>query len=651
MTFSSDKKTYRSDIDGIRAIAILMVLIFHFRLAPGSDSGFMGVDVFFVISGFLITTIVHSQLQADSFRLGHFWTQRVRRLAPALLATTLLVLGVGWLGLFPEEFTKLAQQTLVAQLYVANIFFWQNVDYFGLQADQVYLLHTWSLAVEEQFYIVFPLLFWLSFRWARQHLRVIIYLTALVSFGLNLAFVEAKPAATFYLMPTRAWELLAGSALALHVGGMSRHRPWLAEVAGACGVLGLLLTLLGYRDGVLFPGFFAVIPVVAAMLLIWAGSLSRGRVTAALGLPPLRLLGQISYPLYLVHWPVNVLAAAELGAGYTWPWRMAAFALSVLLAWVIYIGVEKPVRRWLDRLPTSTVLGVYGVAVACVVALCWFVVRAHGVPDRFASQVIKLASYSGDTPPPLRECEYHGQTAFPDGSLCRLGAVDTEPDWFIYGDSHAWAASGALDWWLKASGRSAHFVFLHACPPVSGVYVSHESLSCPQFNRAAADYVLRHNGIANLLLISTWHQAREGRLVGGPNEGTSPEASVALFQRGLAASLERFNKAGKRVFIWEPLPGAKASVPQAMAKAAWRQTEKNTDHSLSDYREDYAFFFEELVKHRALIAGTFSPSLELCGSGTCITEKDGVPLYFDGSHLSYSMSPFWAQALARQLRP
>ena len=235
---------YRSDIDGMRAVAVLLVVVFHFHLISGVDSGFMGVDVFFVISGFLITTIVQRQLQAGRFSVGTFWIHRIRRLAPALVATTLLMLLAGWVWLLPPDFAKLAQQTIATQLYVANIFYWRNVNYFGLQAQDVYLLHTWSLAVEEQFYIFYPLVLIAIAKWARGQVGLILSLLALTSFALNVGFVVLKPQATFYLMPTRAWELLAGALLALQV--LRPHRPnrFAAQVCGAAGVACLAATIL-----------------------------------------------------------------------------------------------------------------------------------------------------------------------------------------------------------------------------------------------------------------------------------------------------------------------------------------------------------------------------------------------------------------------
>jgi peptidoglycan/LPS O-acetylase OafA/YrhL len=210
---------YRADIDGLRTVAVMLVLVFHFDLFAVGKAGFIGVDVFFVISGFLITAIIRSDLEAGRFHFDDFLYRRVRRLYPALMTTLLLTLAAGWFLFLPYRFEELAAQTLWSLLYVVNIYFWQNVNYFGLQAGSVPLLHMWSLAVEEQFYFFFPLVCLAIWRWAPRLLLPAVLLGLLTSFALGLIFTPLKPELSFYLLPTRAWELMMGSALALMVHG------------------------------------------------------------------------------------------------------------------------------------------------------------------------------------------------------------------------------------------------------------------------------------------------------------------------------------------------------------------------------------------------------------------------------------------------
>lgn len=640
---------YRPDIDGIRAVAVLLVIVFHFRLMHGANSGFMGVDVFFVISGFLITGIVQRQLQNGSFLIGTFWVHRVRRLAPALVATTLLTLVAGWFWLLPPDFSKLAQQTIAAQLYVANIFFWRNVNYFGLQSHDVYLLHTWSLAVEEQFYIGFPLLLIAIARWGRGRVGIVLSAIALVSFALNIGFVSIKPEATFYLMPTRAWELLAGAVLALHVARLHGPNPLLAQACGAAGAICLALAIVMYSDDIAFPGVFAVLPVAAGVLLILAGSHGANATSRFLSLRPMTYIGRISYPLYLVHWPVNVFAIAALGANYAWSWRAAMLALSMVLAALIYHGVERPARRWLAQRRSGGVLRWYGAGLAVAVGISVAVLATGGMPIRYPDRVAQLASFVGDVPPPLRECEFKAGMTFAPRSMCRLGKATAQATWLVYGDSHAWAASGAVDLWLKKLGQSALFAYVPACPPVQGVNVLRQGPVCSQFNAAALALLKAQAGVTNVLLVSTWLQAKEGILTDASDRRFTIKESIALFERQFGVTLAELKRITKTVYVWEPLPGALDNVPRAMAHSELASTPLDIDLTRSEYLQRYDFFFTALHKEQGAIAGTFSPSDELCGSGRCATQIGGLPVYFDNGHLSYSMRSFWADALARQL--
>jgi peptidoglycan/LPS O-acetylase OafA/YrhL len=643
--------SYRADIDGIRAVAVMLVVVFHFHLVPGIKSGFIGVDLFFVISGFLITSIVQRQLDSGTFRLTTFWVHRVRRLAPALVATTVLTLCAGWLWLLPVEFTNLAQQTIAAQLYFANIFYWRNVNYFGLQAHDVYLLHTWSLAVEEQFYIFFPIALLLISKvaFAKRRLTTVLACMTLCSFALNLYFVGTKPEATFYLMPTRAWELLAGSLLALFVARRDRSHPVIANATGFAAVALLAIALLTYREDISFPGVFALLPVASGVLFILSGSLGESLTSQTLSRPWLTYFGKISYPLYLVHWPVNVFATTRLGSTYTWQWRLGMLVLSIALAAAIFHGVEGPIRRWLENKKTGRVLSWYVASLTCAVAASIFVTQTQGVPKRFPESVLTLANYSRDLPPARSECAFSGTVELDVQSMCRLGDQRVQPKWFVYGDSHAWAASASVDIWLKKTGQSAVFMFLHSCPPLKGVYVFRQGATCFDSNAAAVGLLAKTPSLSHVFLISTWHQAAEGILTTQPEKLLSKNDSLALFSRQFIQTTEQLRKVGKLVYVWEPLPGARVSVPQSMARSAMTSTDEKIDFSEDEYRADFSFFFAALEKQRGVLAGQFSPSRELCGSGLCVSAVNGAPLYYDNAHLAFSQRQFWADALARQM--
>ena len=266
---------YRSDIDGLRSIAVLLVVVFHFDLSSALAGGFIGVDMFFVISGFLIVPAIRSRIVDRSFKFREFYAKRIRRLAPPLVATTVLALAAAVILLTPIELEAFAKEAIAAQLYFSNIYYWRFLNYFGLQADQSFLLHTWSLGVEEQFYLAFPLLIWAAAKLLPRRMSAVLAAVLIGSLALNLAAVSWKPEATFYLLPTRAWEFAAG-ALVPEIAAIADRRRvprgWLA-VAGLA-LLGCALFL--YQPTIAFPGAFALLPVAATVALLMAGTDANG---------------------------------------------------------------------------------------------------------------------------------------------------------------------------------------------------------------------------------------------------------------------------------------------------------------------------------------------------------------------------------------
>lgn len=331
----------------MRAVAVLLVLAFHFFPFNSENAGFLGVDIFFVISGFLITTIVERQLDARSFSLSTFYSSRIRRLAPSLFVVLTLTVVAGLLFLFPNDLVELSKQVLVSQFYVANFYYWRNINYFGLGIHDAYLLHTWSLAVEEQFYLIYPATLIILHRFARKFFWPAIALGFVISFGLNIFLVSKKPELTFYLLPTRAWELLAGALVSIAAFHWRRGQL-LNEVIGFLGAIFIVSAVAFYQADYPFPGFYALLPVIGAACLLLSGQGNSTLVSSALSWPPIVYIGRISYSLYLVHWPINVFAG-QLIENYSTLWRLAMFALSICIASVIYFSLEAPIhyRRFL----------------------------------------------------------------------------------------------------------------------------------------------------------------------------------------------------------------------------------------------------------------------------------------------------------------
>ncbi|WP_144244377.1 acyltransferase family protein, partial [Pseudohaliea rubra] len=331
---------YRPEIDGLRALAVLPIVLFHagFAWLPG---GYVGVDIFFVISGYLLGTIVSRDIAGGRFSVRRFYARRARRLLPAMLAMLAVTLVAGYFLLLPGELLRLAQATLSVLLLVPNIYFWESAtSYFGLDIATEPLLHTWSLGVEEQFYLLLPALLLVSARLRRPWLLLAALL--LISFLVNVSLMTIDSSSSFYLLPGRAWELLAGVLLGRYGGKLRAHRG----SAGALGVAGLLLCTLPMvllDETSPFPGSNALWPVLGTAALLAATKDSDTGVSWLLARAPLVAIGRVSYSLYLWHWPVVVyLELARPDADSN---RWLTLALSLALAWLSYTCIEQRYRR------------------------------------------------------------------------------------------------------------------------------------------------------------------------------------------------------------------------------------------------------------------------------------------------------------------
>lgn len=345
---------YRPDIDGLRAVAILAVVCFHI-FPSNMPGGFIGVDIFFVISGYLISTIIFSSLERERFSLVEFYVRRIRRIFPALIIVLVSCLIFGWYILFADEFRQLGKHTVAGAAFIQNLILWRESGYFDSSAESKPLLHLWSLAIEEQFYIFWPLL--LAYVWKKNwsFLKITASIAA-VSFAVSIYMITTGySAAAFYHPYSRFWELMAGGILAYAV----LHRPDLLEkhkevqsVTGFALVVSGLMLVNRNSD---FPGWWALLPVAGAFLIISAGANSWLNARL-LGNPVMVWLGLISYPLYLWHWPVLVylkIAFVEISDSA----RIAAVAASLLLATLTYHFVEKPVRyRMAQRTSVSMLM-------------------------------------------------------------------------------------------------------------------------------------------------------------------------------------------------------------------------------------------------------------------------------------------------------
>jgi peptidoglycan/LPS O-acetylase OafA/YrhL len=421
---------YRADVDGLRAIAVLAVIGFHANpsLIPG---GFVGVDIFFVISGFLISSLILTGLRDSSFSFIEFYGRRIRRLFPALIVVLLATWSVGWFILPPTEYAELGRQTLAGAAFAANVLNYSEAGYFDLPAAAKPLLHLWSLGVEEQFYIVFPTL--LVLLWRYGAVRSSLALIGIVSFALNIGLVRDHPSFTFYLPLTRFWEFIAGGLLACsHLYGRTLGLPMPSGLSALrcrdfSAAIGMLLILAGisFTSEESFPGWWALPPVLGAFFIIGAGPqawLNR----AMLANPKLVFVGLISYPLYLWHWPILVIARTairnEHGNEYLRTTAIIAVALTFVLAWLTYQFIERPIRTRKSGYAARRITAGLAASLAVVALFGLAIVQIGGLTIRYPKEVQALLTPltpGADYPPA-------------DESKNSAG-----PSLLIYGDSHA----------------------------------------------------------------------------------------------------------------------------------------------------------------------------------------------------------------------
>jgi peptidoglycan/LPS O-acetylase OafA/YrhL len=368
---------YRADIDGIRAFAVALVVLYHAfpKLVP---NGFVGVDVFFVISGFLITSIVFAEISEGNFSLGRFYVRRINRLFPALLTVMIASLAAGWFVLFPDEYKQLGKHIAGGAAFISNFMFWSEAGYFDSAAESKILLHLWSLGVEEQFYLIWPVLMLLAWR-GKFNIGTFCLIFLIASFCLNIRTTESRQVAAFFSPLTRFWELLSGGMLAvlmaknnpflkkwetsisrrldaiIYQQGYLNSRSSLREVASVLGVACIFATIVFMPAGARFPGKWAVLPVIGTWLLIFSGPYTSIAQTI-LSNRWVVFIGLISYPLYLWHWP---LLAFERYMGDQVPSgliRSAIVLFSVVLAWLTYVLVERPIRFGNRRKRSAVIL-------------------------------------------------------------------------------------------------------------------------------------------------------------------------------------------------------------------------------------------------------------------------------------------------------
>ncbi len=640
----NSKMDYRPDIDGLRAIAILAVLFYHMG-ANAFSGGFVGVDVFFVISGYLITNMIVKEIEAKEFSILRFYERRIRRIFPAIFTVIAFTLAVSALLFDANEFLDCSKSVLATTLFLSNVLFWSQTGYFEEPSTLKPLLHTWSLAVEEQFYIFFPLLIVTMIRFFKSGLKTILILLTLVSFVLSAYVVFRDPSAAFYLAHLRAWELLIGSVLALNIIPPDFNTKT-RNVLGLTGIALILTSVFLYTHDTPFPGITALLPTLGSALIIQSGIKRDTFAGKILSWGPLVFIGKISYSLYLWHWPLIVFGRyyiiREPTTGDALLWLSTSIAISTL-SWKF---IENPFRaRTFLRRPAIFTLA--GIAMALTLTAGAFVYFEDGLPHRFDSRHTTRFDESDYQWTKWKRCEVDINNIPADLTLCTIGADGQKTSFLFWGDSHVRALAPSVSASASRKMVSGYIVFASACPPLLGIdRVNRET--CYQFNNAVLDYIKTHPELRTIILAARWsisangnrYKTEEGesvKLVDIVSGSSSAGTNADLFNLGLNRTVRTLIGLGRDVVIVSQVPEVGHHVPSAnsIAIRTGRDLNNIIAPTLTEYLE------RNLAANHAIDSieqnynvQVIDPSKALCDEQRCLVAIDGEPLYRDDDHLS-----------------
>lgn len=618
---------YRADIDGLRAIAVTAVILDHLGV-PGVRGGYVGVDVFFVISGYLITSMIAPAAQARRFSIVDFYQRRVRRIAPAFFAMTAASSIAAWILMPPTDLARYGASVTATSTFSSNVLFWRQEGYFDIAAHGKPMLHTWSLAVEEQFYIVYPLLLAALYRWRPRQVGPWLIALAGASLAACVWTTATAPRLAFYLTPLRGWELLAGAVLALELVPPA-PRAWQRQLAATVGLGAVVGAIVGFSSATPFPGAHALLPVGGATLLIYAHAGDAAAATVVgrvLRARPVVFVGAISYSLYLWHWPVLVFARAW-GDALT-PAHLAAVALATLaLAALSWRFVEQPFRRRSTWATPRALFGGFAVATALTIGFGVATSMTRGWPGRVSAQVRALDHAATDFNHDRPRCHGYDRRPIAYDDKCVYGRPGVAPAVALWGDSMAAELAVALGRAADDHGRGLLYVSYSSCPPARELAFP-DRPGCRAHNREILARLAASTTITTVVLVAQYQ--RYDRLLGARFVASFGEVATAL-----AA-------AGKRVFIVYPIPTPPGRAPMLLARAAMRGRAPATAAIARG-----AYDAENRATIAALDELTARPGIaairiadRLCDATRCPLYADGRVLYFDDRHLSVAGATF-----------
>lgn len=629
---------FRADINGLRAWAVMAVVLYHFGV-PGFQGGFVGVDIFFVISGFLMTGIIVKGISRGSFSFIGFYLARAKRIIPALLAVCITLLTLGWFFLPSTDYKTLASHSVYSLFFLSNIEYWLSAGYFDAESHEKWLLHTWSLSVEWQFYMLLPFILWAPWKIkpSKRVLIGVLTLLTLLSFAASAYYSSIYPTASFYLLHTRAWELIAGGLIWLLP--TTQLKPRLRYSLSMLGLCLITIAILALDKDVVWPGVWATLPVIGAVLVIWTQqqtALTHHRIA--------QWLGDRSYSLYLWHWPVFVTLVL-LEQRYEPVALAAGIGLSLSLGALSYRWIEQPTRAALSSLPAARswiALITAGTVVSAAAVVVW---KFSGFPERLPKAVEIIASEQSNKNEKSDSCQLRAGTTPKE---CEHGSHKSKI--LLIGDSHAQVLVSSLR--ASLPGFTIVQLTYGGCPFIEGMKRNNQATkhlpnehNCHDYTEQLKKWLKKYPKDYPILLVGRYaiHPF-------GANE-LSPDSQVPLsyftkvYTTATPELLREFSESltksacglakDRKVFMLRPIPEMGFNVPRASSVRIAFGLSPELSIPKESYwaRNSWVWKAQDVARDQCgivILDGTDA----FCDDTRCYGSKSGRPIYFDDDHLS-----------------
>lgn len=644
---------YRPDIDGLRALAVLIIIVFHFDKTV-LTGGFMGVDIFFVISGFIITSLIYPQIQSNEFSFSEFYNKRIKRILPLYYLVAVTSLIIAYLLFSPNDFVSFADSLRYSSAFISNIYFERNTGYFANSSETMPLLNIWSLSVEEQFYLIWPIFLLAATRFVSNKVAVgiiVALIIALASYSHFLAITSSAEA--YFLIQSRGFELLMGAILAI---GLIKKRqkeleynPRIYQLSGIVGVAIILVMLISLDKESLFPSYNAVLVCIGAMLIIFSGSNKNTPLYKFLSLPLLVYIGRLSYSLYLWHWPIQ-----SFYRYYYSEFGLKGFAICSVLTLIFSVAsfklIENPLRYTKFK-KRYIYLFYFVLPLTTLILIAKNIEKNEGYPDRFSDQALQLylssiSKFEG------KDHKLALMEGFSPFSPTVIGnQYGNKPTAYIWGDSHAQHFRGFVDELGKKYGFSALFSGEGGCPPIAeGGIIKNGALDkkCEQNNKSTLESILRSD-VEIVFLGGRWAVYTETTLAEN-EEGNhsylgdkhdqiqSVENNRRVITKGLEKTISTLIAHGKTPIIFTQIPSYPFNPSNCLFKKMTVESLANLSCDIDKqafeerYRFAKALFASFKDKYPQMLIIDTQPLV--CRDNTCVSQLDEQPLYKDNDHIN-----------------